>query len=484
MTKIPNQKYQAEISQKPTEQLEAVPIALRDDYHHSVKRRLFSGTVWALGGRLTTVVSMLVVNALLARMLSPADLGQYFLLFSLVVVTALVAQLGLNRAGVRLIAEALARSEAEQATDRAAAVLQIGLVSAVLVGLLLFAGVGRWVVETIMGSPAITDYLGYAATWAASTAIVLLMAEIFRGYHEVRNATLFNGTVTNVLMAVLLGGLWMAKPSGMSLNAVLFATVLATVVSVLAAAWFLKQLVRVIRKVSRDVYVEVIREAWPLFLASMAMVVLTQADLWILARYRPHTEVAIYGAAARLVLIMFMPLLIVSAALSPIITEMHTQKRIVHLERVLRAVSTMTSIPMILMLAMFIFFGGPILGLVYGEYYRSGETILAVLSISYLFLMWVGTADTTLMLTGHRLSILVCALAGGTISISLALLLVGPYGSIGVAAATATGLGTFYVAAWLVVRKKVGVWTHIGFLNASHLHDVWKLVRRRALRDY
>ena len=66
--------------------------------------RLVSGASWAFLGRMLALPVGLLSTMLLARLLSPADLGAYFLAFSLANLLAILAQLGLGRPMVKLIA--------------------------------------------------------------------------------------------------------------------------------------------------------------------------------------------------------------------------------------------------------------------------------------------------------------------------------------------------------------------------------------------
>ena len=61
--------------------------------------------VWVAGGRITTAFAALATNVLLARLLSPEDLGVYFLAFSLVQVGAGLGPLGLDHAVLRFLPE-------------------------------------------------------------------------------------------------------------------------------------------------------------------------------------------------------------------------------------------------------------------------------------------------------------------------------------------------------------------------------------------
>ena len=66
--------------------------------------------------------------------------------------------------------------------------------------------------------------------------------------------------------------------------------------------------------------------------------------------------------------------------LPSVIAEMYNQDKTGRLERTLRNYSTLSGVPSLLVLTMFMLLGGQILALVYGDYYRHGAGILMLLS--------------------------------------------------------------------------------------------------------
>jgi len=76
-------------------------------HKRSIKEKLLKGGAWAFAGKVVTALSGLAISALLARLLTPEEMGAYFLTFSLVSVAAIVAQLGLTQTVVRLVAESM-----------------------------------------------------------------------------------------------------------------------------------------------------------------------------------------------------------------------------------------------------------------------------------------------------------------------------------------------------------------------------------------
>jgi O-antigen/teichoic acid export membrane protein len=207
---------------------------------------------------------------------------------------------------------------------------------------------------------------------------------------------------------------------------------------------------------------DALRDAFPILLISLtSFILLSAADLWILGAFRPQEEVAVYGAASRLVALIVMPLLITNLVLPPVIAEMYAEGETAKLERTLRAYSTISGVPSLLVLIAFVLLGGPILGLVYGSYYQSGTTVLVLLSVGKLAAVWSGSCGTVLQFTGHQSSMLRINLLTSPLFIVGALLLVREYGPIGVASMTAAITVVQNVALVLVAKRKTGMWTHV-----------------------
>ena len=70
-----------------------------------VKKHIIRGGAWAATSKILLSLVALAINAMLTRLLPPEEIGNYFLLFSLVSVLALISQIGMQQAIVRLIAE-------------------------------------------------------------------------------------------------------------------------------------------------------------------------------------------------------------------------------------------------------------------------------------------------------------------------------------------------------------------------------------------
>jgi O-antigen/teichoic acid export membrane protein len=220
-----------------------------------------------------------------------------------------------------------------------------------------------------------------------------------------------------------------------------------------------------------DGYGDIARLAWPLLITNITLVALGQGyvDLWIVGAFRPEEDVAVFGAAARAVMLVVLPVLIINSVVSPLIAGMHAQRRTGELERALRVAATVATVPSFFTWAAFLVFGGPILGLLFGDFYREGAVVLALLSTGQLANVLVGACGAALTMTGHQRLAMLITIGGGLIMVVGGLALVTPYGIAGVAAATAAGIIATNVAYWLAVRHKTGMWTHAGFGELLYL---------------
>ena len=195
---------------------------------------------------------------------------------------------------------------------------------------------------------------------------------------------------------------------------------------------------------------------------------LSAADLWILGIFRSQEEVGVYGAASRLVTLIAMPLLITNLVLPPIIAEMYAQGRTGQLERTLRSFSTISGVPSLLFLFVFMVLGGPIMGLVYGSGFSSAAIILVLLSAGKLGAVWAGSCGAVLQFTGNQGSMLRINLLTSPLFVIGALLVVRDYGPVGIASMTAAITVVQNAALVLVARRKTGMWTHVS-LSPSRL---------------
>ena len=447
----------------------------------TLRRRLLSGSTWALGGKIGAATIGIVTNGVLARLLTKQEFGVYFLAFSIISLGAVIGSLGLPKTVLRFVAENMTLGQPGRARRAIYTALGLGALGALCISLAYLFIVGDLVSRYLFQSSALVAIIGLTAGWMAISAMQEIMAETFRGFHDIRMATLFGGLATGgksaglimrimLLACLALLGLMSGWDTG--LRSVMLASIGSGAASSLLAALFLHKRIASLGTQGMENPISAgdeLRDAFPILLISLtSFILLSAADLWILGIFRSDAEVAVYGAASRLVALIAMPLLLTNLVLPPIIAEMYAQGRTAELEGTLRSFSTLSGVPSLLVLIVFMLLGGPILGVVYGSGYQSAAMVLVLLSAGKLAAVWAGSCGAVLQFTGHQGSMLRVNLLTSPLFIIGALLVVRDYGPVGIASMTAAITVLQNAALVLVAKRKTGIWTHVS-LSPSRL---------------
>jgi O-antigen/teichoic acid export membrane protein len=441
----------------------------------------------------------IVTNGLLARLLSPQELGAYFLALSIVSLGAVVGSMGLPKTVVRLVAENMGLDRSGRTLRAIRTVLGLGVLGTLGISLAYLLA-GDLVGELFQPqySSLLVGVTGLMAGWIAIAVVQEITAETFRGFHDIRLATLLGGLATGgksggVIMRVLLLGilalLWV-RSAETSLATVLLVSIGSGSVSVLLSIWLLYAKVSSLGSSQETQQQEeepvsakeVLEDAIPFLAIALTSFMLLSADIWILGALGSGTDVAVYGAASKLVTFVAMPLLIVNLVLPPIVAEMYAQGKMSQLERTLRTFSTLAGIPSLLVLAVFMLLGGPILGLVYSKpIYYSGTAVLVlvILSAAKLIAVWSGSCGLVLQFTGHQTSMLRVSLLTSPLFFVVAILATQRYGSVGVACAAGLTTTLQNVIMVMLAKRKTGMWTQVMF----SLSPFRKVLSRRTVTE-
>jgi O-antigen/teichoic acid export membrane protein len=439
----------------------------------SLKRKLLAGGFWVVLGKLFTAASRLAATGLLARLLTQDEMGSFGLVFSFVTVGAMAAQLGLQQAVVRLVAESIGSARPGRA--RAAIRLAFRYCTAgnlVLAAFLLLGG-GAWLALVIWDAPAIAASMVGIVLWIALWSIQVLAAESFRGFQDLRRATFYGGVITWLLVVALLGMVWLAEGQT-TFERVIQIFVGCVALSLLLALIALRRRVRELPPADTLRSRELIGISLPMWVTALTAFALTQSDVWILGAFVAKKEVAIYFSATQLVTLVSMSLMLVNLVVPPFIADLYARGERKRLERILRHTATLAGFPALLALAAFMFFGVPILGLVYGPAFRDGATVLALLSLGRLVNVFTGSCGITMMMTGHQTKLMSITIMTSAVTVGACLLVVRPFGTLGVAAAVCVGTIVQNVAMWLSTRYYTGMWTHVGLPRRQDVQTLFR----------
>lgn len=425
----------------------------------SLGRRFLSGASWALSGKIISAGATLLGNALLARLLSPADLGSYFLVFSIVSTVSILCMWGLDRGLVKLIASELATEHPEAARGGIIAAFLLVISVSTLTVLLLASPAGGWVFTTIFDSTLLASMSLMIGLWIAIKAGQGLVSESFRGFHNIRLATVFGGLVTAVLSMLLYLALW-AYQGTTTLEHVVQLTMLAAGISLLAGLLLLYRRIRTLEGSGRLPLAKTVRFGFPLMVTSVALFGMRELHLWLLAVFQPTEEIALYGSALRLVTLLVMPLTIVNAVIPPMVADLYSRQQFDRLQGVLQKTATLISVPAFAVFGLIFIFGDDALALVYGEPYRMAFVPLVILSAGQLINVMTGSPGILLTMSGHERVVMSSALGAGLLGIVVSVFGAQALGATGTAAGYATGLILVNLSMWVYAHRRLSIRTH------------------------
>jgi len=427
-------------------------------------------------GKLATASSTLVLTFLLARVLDPTEVGLYGLAFSLITVAALAGQLGLHQTVVRLVAESIGRADPARARGAVGLAYRgCAIGNVVVCGLLLVLGGSA--LTRFVGAGALAGSIGLLAVWTVVTSFQVLTSETFRGFQDLRSATLYGGVITWVGATAALAVAWGVR-GPLDLTFVLGLTATATAASLVLGLLALARRLSAMPAGAQPRVRGVAGIAAPLWINGLTGFVLGQADLWIVGASLSKPELGVYTIVQRLVTLVSTWLILVNLVVPPFIAELYARGERARLERVLRQTASLAGLPALAVLGVYVAFGGPILGLM-GHDYRAGAAALALLSIGRLVNVATGSCGVTMSMTGHQTLLMTINLVCGAGTVVGCWLAARAWGLVGVAAASSAGITLQNVVLWLATRRATGLWTHVGLVRASEIRQILGFGRPR-----
>ncbi|MCM2370996.1 lipopolysaccharide biosynthesis protein [Aporhodopirellula aestuarii] len=449
------------------------------------QKRLFRESVWVVGGRLLGIGTAIGLNIVLVRVLPPADVGMFFVLATILTFAATIAMFGLNAALVRFVSERIGLGDAQgavaalrQGAKLAFAAITVGsLLSLVF---LYFAG------EQLFGVQHLETIAPLVALSVFGAAAIQLCASLLRSFHDSRFSILLTGQFGGPLCNLLFIGLTIACSLlvVLTLEQVMMFCAISLCVLTPLAVMVLYRIAKVrlaqlepTGQVSSGLPMSVLLVAClPLMLTQSLSYITGQADIWIGGAIVEHDELALYGAARRLMLLIGMPMQLVNLTVIASIAELRAQGRLDDLQRILRFAATLAAIAALAVCLPLIAFPAQITSFIFGSYYASGATVLRILCIGQLIFVCVGAAELTLMMSGHHMKALFINIATSIALLASGVFMTMHWGIVGLAIAWASIVSLQCIGFCLYARWSVGVWT---IMDVRALRSVPKLLNEK-----
>ena len=310
----------------------------------ALSRFLVQGTSWAFVVQILGLTSGIASQVFLARLIPPEALGVYFLLQSIVIVVANVGEFGLNRPLARMVSTDVGAGRVGSALRVVRSAVRISGVAGSVVVIAFVGGAGGWLARHVFESSLMESTVLLVGLWIAGRIVLSISAAVLQGLHRVGLSAMFSGAFSTTVVAAIFG-LLLWTGTSCEFDEIIAIATGATVVAALlcvATAWAPFSGVRVAGPPRTG---ELFSSTLPIFAAGVLQLAAIQADLLIVGVQLDASDVALYGAAKKLTVLVGFPVMVVSYVVPPLIADLYSRGERERLQRMMRTATTATSLP-------------------------------------------------------------------------------------------------------------------------------------------
>jgi len=409
--------------------------------------KLVRGGVWTFGGRLWLALAGVIGTACWTRVLSHAEMGDYQFAQTLVIYGGILGSLGFSLLVVRLTAAHVAAGRSELARQAIARCVRLAAAGSVGLGVLYYL----LAPHVFQKYPSLLENHGLMTLWLILVPVSLVVAESFRGLHNIRDSVLFGGAAFNFVY--IAGAVIFAWLGGFGFTAMLTLAACAAALNLAIGVVSLRRSITTAFPRSADKkadaqsahlgHGELLREALPLMANLLFGLLIGTLDLWIVGLWFTRNDMANYALAARVVMVMAIPSQIVQGVIPPMISELHELGKRHELEQLLRGSATAAALPSFLAMLVILLAGGWIVPVLFTANFGPAAFTLSLLTVGQLFSVLSGSPNFLLMMTGHQRPAAICGVGALALLAVLAAIFGRFWGPDGVAIAAGISMSVY-----------------------------------------
>jgi O-antigen/teichoic acid export membrane protein len=422
--------------------------------------QLGRGFAWAAAGRIGAYAAAILSGPIVARMLTPDSLGDYFLATTVAMMASMLALMGLSGVAIREVSAAVGIGRHDRARAAIVATVLLACISGAATAGLLVSPVGRLLAVNLLHSPRLHQLMPLVAAWTVLLMAGILANSIWRGLGSVRLAIILSDFAPKTVFAAGVVALWLVARH-VGVEAILWlwlgvsgALVALWTVLLVPRVWSFPAGPRVAHRALAGAGVAIL-------VTGIMWQAMDQIDLVILANAAPRHDVALYGAAGRISLLLAVPLFLVEFVVSPLVGPLNARGEMHSLQLLLRRSATIAMLPTALGAIAVLAGGRWILAGLYGSYYGQAWPVLAVLAAGDLAFVLTGSCGLVLWMTGHQRVTATVATVFAVTTLGVAIATAHAFGMLGLAVTMGIGIVGQNVVLLVLAKRRLGIWTHV-----------------------
>lgn len=426
--------------------------------------RIIKGGVWATISKISGIIFIFGINVVLARIVTPDELGAYFVITSVLSLFVVAINFGLPSLAVKLIAGFLASDVGHKIKKTILNLSLITILNSLLIGVFLYAYLGDKLFSVFFKFNVNEQLFVFLAFYITTQSLLIISSEFHRGFHDIKSASIYNGLISPAIYFMVL--LYILNNEIHIEMSFLFMTMSLANVIVLILAWYalLRKMTGLSGRHGDGVSIRhVIASAFPITLTNMATLLSNQGALWVVGYLYIASVAAIYGAVLKIILLLVLMHTIVASTTQSTIVELHKLNKTKTLQSTVQLIASFESVLGLMLMMIFLVFGEDILRFAFGEFYSAGYGLLVIMAISQMLGIVFGIPGMILMMTGYEKVLFYNVALMLLLRFALALALNDNYGLAGIALAWGIGGVCQQLISWYIVRQNLHINCHANF---------------------
>lgn len=408
--------------------------------------------------------SGLVISMMLARVMDIEALGVFYLFMQIVNLFSMVVSFGMKGAMQKVQAVHITHGTfAKIFPTLIYSVLNI-ILSGLFISALLFFG---WdYLLALFNAKPLEMILSLVVAVIIMRAVEVVSAAFFRGVGHINAGIYLLDLPRQIAFLVAIWFIWFTVGQASLNNAVessVYASIIATVTIL---SYMLLTLIRrgwVQVSFDYDEYKAFVYLCAPMFIHGLTSVVLSSADIWIIAAVLGPDQVAVYSTALKLVSLVIFALGVINFVVPPFIASLYSEGRMDELQSMMQLSASWIGVIGLMFGFVFFMWGEDLLVVLFGEKFIEGGVCLMFLVVGHSVNALVGSPGVLLQMTGHQKLLMNLSLVWAIFNVICNLLVVRYHGIDGVAFVTACTVIGQNINMAIMAKKKVGINTYANF---------------------
>lgn len=365
---------------------------------HTSLKKAVKGTTLVSAGMVGGTFLWFLIKLVIVRSISVEEFGMYTLVLTVAGILSAMAALGVQEGVARYVSTFLGEGRKEDADSVSRASLHIGIVSGAAAFVSLYV-LSEFAARYVFYKPEIAFPLKIISVSIPFLVVSNILANVLRG-HGIIRPKVYYMDIGHALYFLLLAGALLVM--GFSYISIIYAYTIATVmVFVSISAYGCKKtgLNPVPLKRGRH-YGPLLGFSLPLLVAGITALLLNWTDILMLGRYSTPENVGSYNVSVSLARLLLFILTASSFVFLPIAGEMYARGQSAELKRTYQVLTKWIFSATFPIFFLLFFFPEMTITFLFGERLVGASTPLRILTLGFLFHVFLGANEIVLLAMG------------------------------------------------------------------------------------